>query len=134
MKTDEKLETIHRQIERDDDSIIQSIAATANIAELRALRDRFEEEGELILGSLRRTIERMHVLDQMIDESEGKHVKAVKAGAREMMEYWGYDESAYILENTSNKNAVIANSSVEPQKSDTSIIIIANKHQFFTYR
>ncbi|KAI5808686.1 hypothetical protein DFH27DRAFT_607019 [Peziza echinospora] len=122
-----KIETTHRQLEHGDNSIIQSMASTTSIEELRALRDRFEEEGELILGALSRTIERMHVLDQLIGEKEGTHVMAVKARAREMMEYWGYDESAYILENISNKNA-IPTSSVEPQMFDRNSLPTESKN------
>jgi len=71
---------------------------------LKEMKLQFEHEGELMLGAYHRTLKRIQILEKEILKSESEEEKTLKTKAREMIEFCGYDESAFTQE------TVLANS------------------------
>lgn len=69
---------------------------------LKALKLRFEHEGEQMLASYHRTLRRIEILKAEIEKSEIMDLKILETQAREMIEYCGYDESAFTSEGVNN--------------------------------
>ncbi|KAF8453131.1 hypothetical protein BGX38DRAFT_1141726 [Terfezia claveryi] len=65
---------------------------------LKEMKLQFEHEGELMLGAYHRTLKRIHILEREILKSESEEERTLENKAREMIEFCGYDESAFTQE------------------------------------
>jgi len=65
---------------------------------LKEMKLQFEYEGELMLGAYHRTLERVQILEIEILKSESEEERSLEKKAREMIEFCGYDESAFTQE------------------------------------
>lgn len=67
---------------------------------LQKLKSKLEYEEKEMWGSLRRTLQRIEILDAKIREDD-KHLTSQENKTREMIECWGYNETMFTEENTS---------------------------------
>lgn len=65
---------------------------------LKEMKLQFEHEGELMLGAYHRTLKRIQILEIEILKSESAEERTLENKAREMIEFCGYDESAFTQE------------------------------------
>lgn len=65
---------------------------------LKQMKLQFEHEGELMLGAYHRTLKRIQILEIEILKSESEEERTLENKAREMIEFCGYDESAFTQE------------------------------------
>lgn len=72
---------------------------------LKEMKLQFEYEGELMLGAYHRTLKRIQILEIEILKSESRGERTLENKAREMIEFCGYDESAFTQEINPASNA-----------------------------
>ena len=77
---------------------VKRAEAMKNAMALETIRSKFHGEGVDILGTLRQTIEQIHSLEERITDREAQEWRLLESEARAMIEYWGYDESAFTHE------------------------------------
>ena len=65
---------------------------------LKEVKLQFEYEGELMLGAYHRTLKRIQTLEIEILKSEAEEERTLENKVREMIEFCGYDESAFTQE------------------------------------
>ncbi|KAF8422510.1 hypothetical protein EV426DRAFT_575178 [Tirmania nivea] len=65
---------------------------------LKEMKLQFEHEGELMLGAYHRTLKRIQILEMEILRFGSEEERTLENKAREMIEFCGYDESAFTQE------------------------------------